>query len=82
MNYTVKVGSKPIVTSRTVTFSFPGIFSADNVLTLDTPRLFGEAWESQESIILTWHYKDQGSPRIAVVVTTSSGVSEVMSVVG
>ena len=44
---------------KTVNFSFPGTFSPDDVLTIDTPRLWGEAWESENTILLTWAYLDQ-----------------------
>ena len=34
-------------------------FTDEGVLIFDNPRLYGEAYESGRSVILTWNYKDQ-----------------------
>ena len=64
---------------KTVTFSFPGTFSAENVLTIDTPRLYGEAWESKNMILLTWTYLDQPESQNFEMINLLSANSRVRS---
>ena len=62
---------------KTVTFSFPGAFSAEHVLTIDTPRLYGEAWESENTILLTWTYLDQPESQNFEMINLLSPTSRV-----
>jgi len=45
------------------------IFNEKGVMTFDNPRIYGEAWEGDRNVMLTWTYKDQPGSQLYEMIT-------------
>lgn len=43
-------------------------FNEDGVLLFDNPRILGKAWETENSVVLTWSYKDRPGSNLYEII--------------
>jgi hypothetical protein len=43
-------------------------FNDDDVLVFDNPRILGKAWETDNSVVLTWSYKDRPGSNLYEII--------------